>query len=205
MGVHHGQSFEAWFAHVPGLKVVVPSTPADAKGLMKSAIRDSNPAIFFEHKLLYGTKGPVPDGDYVVPLGKADVKREGTDVTVVATGIMVNRALAAAKRLQEEGISIEVIDPRTVQPLDTEAIVASACKTGRVVITQETPGPFSVASEIAAVIGREAFGYLDMPIEMVCGPFVPVPFSPVLEDFIIPKEPQIISAVKRVLNREVSA
>jgi pyruvate/2-oxoglutarate/acetoin dehydrogenase E1 component len=202
MGVHHGQSFEAWFAHVPGLKVVIPSSPADAKGLMKSAIRDSNPVIFHEHKLLYGTKGPVPDGECVVPLGKADVKREGTDATVVATGVMVNRSLTAAKRLQEEGISVEVVDVRTIQPLDVETIVASACKTGRVIIAQEAPGPFSAASEIAAVIGREAFGYLDMPIEMVCGPFVPVPFSPVLEDFVLPKEGQIISAVKRVLNRE---
>ena len=205
MGVHHGQSFEAWFAHVPGLKVVMPSMPADAKGLLKSAIRDSNPVLCFEHKLLYGTKGPVPEGDYLVPLGKADIKREGTDVTVVATGIMVNRALAAAKRLQEEGISVEVVDPRTLQPLDAETIVSSACKTGRVVITQEAPGAFSVASEIAAVVGREAFGYLDMPIEMVCGPFVPVPFSPVLEDFILPKEAQIVSAIKRVLNKEPAA
>ena len=202
MGVHHGQSFEAWFAHVPGLKVVMPSTPADAKGLMRSAIRDCNPVMFHEHKLLYGTNGPVPEGDYLVPLGKADVKREGTDVTVVATGVMVNRALAAAKRLDEERISVEVVDPRTLQPLDTETLAASACKTGRVVIAQEAPGPFSVASEIAAVISREAFGYLDMPIEMVCAPFVPVPFSPVLEDFVVPKEAQIVSAVKRVLKRE---
>ncbi|HSB77728.1 MAG TPA: alpha-ketoacid dehydrogenase subunit beta [Candidatus Methylomirabilis sp.] len=202
MGVHHGQSFEAWFAHIPGLKVVMPSTPADAKGLMKSAIRDCNPVIFHEHKLLYGTKGPVPEGDYLVPLGKADVKREGTDATVVATGVMLNRALGAAKQLQEEGISVEVVDVRTIQPLDTETIVASACKTGRVIIAQEAPGPFSAASEIAAVIGREAFGYLDMPIEMVCEPFVPVPFSPILEDFVIPREGQIISAVKRVLKQE---
>ncbi len=202
MGVHHGQSFEAWFAHVPGLKVVMPSTPADAKGLMTSAIRDSNPVVFFEHKLLYGTKGTVPEGEYVVPLGKADVKREGTDVTVIAIGVMVNRALTAARQLEGEGVSVEVVDPRTLQPLDKETLVASACKTGRVVIAQEAPGPFSVASEIAAVIGREAFGYLDMPIEMVCGPFTPVPFSPVLEDFIIPKDTHIVAAVKRVLNKE---
>jgi pyruvate/2-oxoglutarate/acetoin dehydrogenase E1 component len=202
MGVHHGQSFEAWFANVPGLKVVMPSSPADAKGLMQSAIRDSNPVIFHEHKLLYGTKGPVPDGEYLVPLGKADVKREGAEVSVVAAGVMVNRALTAARRLQDEGISVEVVDVRTIQPLDAETIVASARKTGKVVIAQEAPGPFSVASEIAALIGREAFGYLDMPIEMVCTPFVPVPFSPVLEDFVIPKEGQIVSAVKRVLQRE---
>jgi len=205
MGVHHGQSFEAWFAHVPGLKAVMPSTPADAKGLLQSAIRDPNPVMFFEHKLLYGTKGPVPEGEHLVPLGKADVKREGADVTVVATGVMVNRSLAAAKRLEDDGISVEVVDPRTLQPLDTETLVASACKTGRVVVAQEAPGPFSVASEIAAVIGREAFGYLDMPIELVCGPFTPVPFSPVLEDFIVPKDGQIVAAVKRVLNREASA
>ena len=199
MGVHHSQSFEAWYAHVPGLKVVMPSTPADAKGLLKASIRDPNPVVFLEHRLLYNTKGPVPDGEHVVPLGVADVKREGSDVTVVATGIMVTRALKAAKRLGEEGISAEVVDPRTLQPLDEETLVASACKTGRVVVAQEAPGPYSAASEIAALISRKAFGYLDMPVEIVCEPFVPIPFSPPLEDFVIPKEEHIISAVKRVL------
>lgn len=198
MGVHHSQSFEAWFAHVPGLKVVMPSTSADAKGLMITAIRDNDPVIFFEHKMMYNTKSPVPEGEYLVPLGKADVKREGTDVTVVATGAMVARALSAATKLQEEGISVEVVDPRSLQPLDEETLVASASKTGRVVIAQEAVGPYGAGSEIAAVIGRGAFGYLDMPIEQVAMPFIPVPFSPALEDFVVPGEEQIVEAVRRV-------
>ncbi|MCZ7661791.1 MAG: alpha-ketoacid dehydrogenase subunit beta [Thermoleophilia bacterium] len=199
MGVHHSQSFEAWFAHVPGLKVVMPSTPADAKGLLKTSVRDNDPVIFLEHKGNYHTKGPVPDGEHLVPLGKADVKREGRDVTVVALGIMVGKALAAAEQLQEEGISVEVIDPRSLQPLDEESLVASAAKTGRVVIAHEAVGPYGPGAEIAAVIGNGAFGYLDRPIERVAMPFVPVPFSPVLEDHVIPKEEHIIVAVKRVL------
>lgn len=199
MGVNHSQSFEAWFAHVPGLKVVIPSNPADALGLLKSSIRDPNPVIFLEHKALYNSKGPVPEGDYLVPIGQADVKRDGTDVTVVAIGVMVPRALAAAARLEQEGISVEVIDPRSLQPLDEDIIVASACKTGKVVVAQEAAGPCSCGSEIAAVIGRKAFGYLDMPIEMVCEPFTPIPFSPVLEDFVVPKEEQIIAAVRRAI------
>ena len=199
MGVHHSQSFEAWFAHVPGLKVVIPSTPADAKGLLKSAIRDDDPVIFLEHKLLYSVKGPVPEGEHLVPIGKADVKREGTDVTVVATSLMVHRALAAADRLQKEGISVEVVDPRSLQPLDEETLVASAAKTGRVVVVHEAPGPYGAGAEIATVIGKSAFGYLDMPIERVTAPFVPVPFSPPLEDFVIPGEDQIVAAVRRTL------
>lgn len=198
MGVHHSQSFEAWFAHVPGLKVVMPSTPADAKGLLKTAIRDNDPVIFFEHKMAYNTKGLVPDGDYLVPIGKADVKRSGTDVTVVATGAMVARALSAAEKLQEEGISVEVVDPRSLQPLDEATLVASASKTGRVVIVQEAVGSYGPGSEIAAVIGRGAFGYLDMPIEQVALPFIPVPFSPALEDAVVPGEEEIVAAVRRV-------
>lgn len=201
MGVHHSQNFEAWFAHVPGLKVVMPSTPADAKGLLKSAIRDNDPVVFLEHKLLYSSKGPVPEGEHLVPIGKADVKREGSDITVIATSLMVSRALAAADRLDREGISVEVVDPRSLQPLDEETLVASACKTGRVVIVHEAPGPYGAGAEIAAVVGKGAFGYLDMPIERVAAPFVPVPFSPVLEDFVMPKEEQIIAAVKTVLGQ----
>jgi acetoin:2,6-dichlorophenolindophenol oxidoreductase subunit beta len=199
MGVHHSQSFEAWFAHVPGLKVAIPSTPADAKGLLKSAIRDDDPVVFLEHKMLYSTKGPVPDGEYLVPLGKADVKRVGSDVTVIATSLMVLRALAAAERLQQEGISVEVVDPRTLQPLDTETLVASARKTGRVVVVHEAPGPYGAGAEIATAINQGAFGYLDMPIERVTLPFVPVPFSPGLEDYVVPREEQIIAAVRRTL------
>ncbi len=202
MGIHHSQSFEAWFAHVPGLKVALPSNPADAKGLLKAAIRDPNPVVFLEHKMLYGMKGAVPEGDHVVPLGVAEVKREGTDVTVIATGIMVGRALSAAQKLEAEGISVEVVDPRTIQPLDEDTLVASASKTGKVVVAQEAAGPCSVASEIASVVSRKAFGYLDMPVEIVCEPFVPIPFSPVLEDFVLPKEAQIIAAVKRVMGLE---
>lgn len=199
MGVHHSQSFEAWFAHVPGLKVAMPSTPADAKGLMKSAIRDNNPVIFLEHKMLYSTKGPVPEGEYLVPFGKADVKREGTDVTVIATSMMVPKALSAADRLQREGISVEVVDPRTLQPLDADTMVASATKTGRVVIVHEAPGPYGAGAEIATVINQGAFGYLDLPIERVTLPFVPVPFSPGLEDYVVPKEDQIIAAIRKTL------
>jgi pyruvate/2-oxoglutarate/acetoin dehydrogenase E1 component len=198
MGVHHSQCPEAWFGNVPGLKVVMPSTPADVKGLMKTAIRDNDPVIFFEHKMIYNTRGPVPDGEHLVPLGKADVKRAGTDVTVVATGAMVAKAMSAATKLQAEGISVEVVDPRSLQPLDSETLVASAIKTGRVVIAQEAVSPYSAGSEIAAVIGRGAFGYLDMPIETVAMPFVPVPFSPILEDSVIPGEDHIIAAVRRV-------
>jgi pyruvate dehydrogenase E1 component beta subunit len=199
MGVHHSQSFEGWFAHVPGLKVVMPSCPADAKGLMKSAIRDNDPVIFFEHKMIYNTKGLVPDGEHLVPIGKADVKRQGTDVTVVATGAMVLKALAAAEKLAAEGISAEVVDPRTLQPLDEETLITSAIKTGRVVVVCEAPSQYGPSAHIAAVIGRGAFGYLDMPIEQVTMPFTPVPFSPVLEDAMIPKDEDIMAAVKRVL------
>ncbi len=198
MGVHHSQSFESWFAHVPGLKVVMPSTPADAKGLLKSAIRDNDPVIFFEHRMVYNAKGPVPDGEYLVPIGKADVKRSGTDVTVIATGAMVARALSGAEKLHDEGISVEVVDPRSLQPLDEATLVASASKTGRVVIVQEAVGSYGAGSEIAAVIGRGAFGYLDMPIEQVALPFIPVPFSPALEDAVVPGEEQIVAAVRRV-------
>lgn len=200
MGVHHSQSLEAWFAHVPGLKVAMPSTPADAKGLLKSSIRDGNPILFLEHKLLYNTSGPVPDGEHLVPFGKADVKREGTDVTVVATGMMVHHALSAAEQLSQLGISVEVIDPRTLQPLDEETLVRSARKTGRVVVAQEAPVKYGAASEIAAVIATQAFGYLDTPVERVGMPFVPVPFSPVLEDFVIPKQADIVEAVRRAMN-----
>lgn len=199
MGVHHSQSFEGWFAHVPGLKVVMPSTPADAKGLMKTAIRDNDPIIFFEHKMIYNTKGLVPDGEHLVPLGKADVKRAGADVTVVATGNMVLRSLAAAEKLAAEGISVEVVDPRSLQPLDEETLVTSAIRTGRVVVVCEAPAQYGPSAHIAAVIGKGAFGYLDMPVEQVTMPFTPVPFSPVLEDSVTPKEADIMAAVRRVL------
>lgn len=187
---------------IPGLKIASPSTPYDAKGLLKSAIRDDNPVIYFIHKLilLSGIKGEVPEEEYTIPLGKADVKREGSDVTVVAIGLMVHRALAAADKLQKEkGISIEVIDPRTVVPLDKQAIFNSLEKTGRLVIMDEEPKTGSAAAEIAAVVAEEAFDLLDAPIKRVCAPNTPVPFSPVLEKFWMPDEEDLIKAINEIV------
>jgi pyruvate/2-oxoglutarate/acetoin dehydrogenase E1 component len=201
LGPQHSQSLEAWFIHVPGLKVVMPSTPADAKGLLKSSIRDDNPVLFIEHKMLYGTKGPVPDGEYLIPLGLADVKREGRDVTIVAHSRMVLYALDAAKELEEEGIEAEVVDPRTLAPLDINTIVESVKKTGRVVIVEEGCKTGGVGAEIAAQIVERAFDYLDAPIERVAGADVPIPVSPVLERAAVPSKEKIKAAVKRVLYR----
>ncbi|HHV08509.1 MAG TPA: alpha-ketoacid dehydrogenase subunit beta [Firmicutes bacterium] len=195
----HSQSLEAWFTHVPGIKVIMPSTAADAKGLLTAAIRDDNPVMFFEHKLLYPVKGEVPEGEYVVPLGRADVKREGSDVTVVATSIMVSRALEAAEKLAAEGISLEVIDPRTLVPLDEDAILASVEKTGRVVIAQEAVTRSGFSAEIAAVIAEKALDYLDAPIKRVGSKWAPIPFAGVLEQFILPGTEDIIAAVKELV------
>lgn len=194
----HSQSLEAWHAHVPGLKVVMPSTAADAKGLLKSAIRDDNPVIFIEHKLLYAQKGEVPEGEFLVPLGKADVKRQGSDVTVVATSLMVSRTLEAAERLAAEGISVEVIDPRTLRPLDIETICASLEKTGRLVIVHEACKFGGFGAEIAAQVMENAFFSLDAPPVRVCGADVPIPFSPVLEDAVVPSVEQIMEAVRQI-------
>lgn len=185
--------------HVPGLLVAIPSTPYDAKGLLKSAIRNENPVIFCEHKLLYGVKGPVPAEEYLIPFGQADVKRRGQDVTVVATLFMVQKALAAAETLAGDGVSVEVLDPRTLSPLDTEAIVASVKKTGRVVIVTEDCRTAGVSAEIAALLAEQALDYLDAPIHRVAEPDTPIPFSPVLERFVIPDEGTIIQAIKDVL------
>jgi len=172
----HSESLEAWFVHVPGLKVVVPSTPADAKGLLIASIQDDNPVIFFEHKLLYRTRGPVPDDPFVIPLGQADIKRAGSDVTVVATSIMVIRALAAAGRLEQEGISVEVVDPRTLRPLDTETILASARKTGRVVIVYEAVKTLGIGAEVAACIAEsDVLYHLQAPIVRLGGQECPIP------------------------------
>jgi pyruvate/2-oxoglutarate/acetoin dehydrogenase E1 component len=198
-GAQHAQSLEAWFVHVPGLKVVMPSTPHDAKGLLKSAIRDDNAVIFIEHKLLYAIQGEVPDGEYVVPLGVADVKRQGRDVTVVATSRMVHVALAAADRLSTEGIEAEVVDPRTLAPLDEETIVASARKTSRLVVCQEAAPRCSFASEVAAVVTEQAFDDLDAPITRVTALPAPIPFAPVLEQHVIPGEERLIAAVRALL------
>ncbi len=196
----HSQSLEAWLCHVPGLKVVMPSTPADAKGLLKSAIREDNLIIFLENKHLYSQKGPVPEGEYTIPLGAAEIKRAGGDVTVVATGRQVTIALGAAEKLSKEGIDAEVLDPRTLWPLDREAIIASVKKTGRLVTVHEAVKRFGFGAEVAAIVAEsEAFDYLDAPIRRVAGAEVPVPFSKFLEDLFLPDEQKIIAACKAVL------
>lgn len=194
----HSQSLEAWFAHIPGLKVAVPSNPADAKGLLKSAIRDPDPVIFIEHKLLYGVRGPVPDGERLLPLGHAHVVREGTDATVVAISRTVGMALEAAGQLAEEGVSVEVIDPRTVQPLDLETITHSVRKTGRLVIAHEATEFGGIGAEIAASVQRLAFDYLDAPIERVAAPFAPIPYAESLESLMLPTPERIADAVRSV-------
>jgi len=196
---HHSQSLEAWFMHVPGLQVAVPSTPYDAKGLLKTAIRGSNPVFFCEHKLLYPVEGDIPEEEYTVPFGVAEVKREGSDVTVVATMYMVHRTLNAAAELEKEGVNVEVIDPRTLTPLDKKAIVDSVRKTGRLVIVSEDCKTGGVSAEIASVVAEEAIDYLDAPIRRVTGADTPIPFSPPLEQYVIPNEKAIIKAVKEVV------
>lgn len=199
--LHHSQSPEAWITNVPGLKVVMPSTPADAKGLLKSAIRDDNPVVFFEHKYLYSRlKGPVPEEEYLIPLGNADIKREGEDLTIVAWGAVLHQALAAADLLKAEGIRAEVLDPRTLLPLDKPTLLQSVRKTGRVVIVHEAPTFGGFGGEIAAIISEEAFYSLDAPIKRVGAPFTPVPVSPILEKFYIPNAERIVTAAKEILS-----
>ncbi len=195
----HSQCLEAWFMHVPGLKVAVPSTPYDAKGLLVTAIRDDNPVVFIEHKMLYGVEGNVPEEPYAIPFGQADIKREGADVTVVATMLMVHKALAAAEQLSADGISVEVIDPRTLTPLDEDTIVESVRKTHRLVIVHEEVKRAGSGAEIAAVVAERALDYLDAPVQRVAAPFTPVPFSPPLEQRFIPDVPDIVKAVKAVV------
>jgi pyruvate/2-oxoglutarate/acetoin dehydrogenase E1 component len=194
----HSQSLHAWLAHVPGLKVALPATPYDAKGLLKSAIRDDNPVVVFEDKMMFATKGPVPEGEYTIPLGVADVKRAGEDVTIVATSSMVYVALEAADLLGEEGVSAEVVDPRTLVPLDRETLVASARKTGRVLVVDEGHRSYGASAELAALIAEEAFYHLDAPVTRVAAMDVPVPFSPVLEDQTVPT-PERVAEVARSL------
>jgi len=196
---HHSQSLEAWFMHVPGLYVAVPSTPYDAKGLLKSAIRGNNPVVFCEHKLLYPVEGEVPEEEYTVPFGVADIKREGDDATIVATLYMMHKALEAAKTLEKEGISVEIVDPRTLTPLDKQAIIGSVKKTGRLVIVTEDCKTAGVSAEIAAIVAEEAIDYLDAPIKRVAEPDTPIPFSPTLEQYVIPDEKAIVKAVKEVV------
>lgn len=197
----HSQSLEAWFTHIPGLKVVMPSTPYDVKGLLKTSIRDDNPVIFLEHKVLYGVSGDVPEEEYLLPLGKGDIKKKGKDVTVVATGMMVQKALEAASKLEEEGVSVEVVDPRTLVPLDEEIILTSVKKTGRVVITHEAPKRSGFGAEIAAVIAEKGFPYLKKEIVRVCGKDTPVPFSPPLEQYYIPQTQDIVQGIKLVMSK----
>src|SRR6201984_1152993 len=182
----HSQSLHAWFSHVPGLKVILPSTPYDAKGLLKTAIRDENPCVFFEDKMMYKLKGPVPVEDYTIPLGVADVKRAGSDLTIVATSSMVQVALGAANLLQESGISAEVIDPRTTWPLDETTLIESAKKTSRVIVLDEGYSRYGVTAEIASVIAAGAFYDLDAPVKRIGAMHVPIPFSPPLEDVTVP-------------------
>lgn len=202
VAAQHSQSLEAWFAHVPGLRVAMPSTPADAKGLLKTALRGEDPVIFFEQKLLYGAKGPVPEGsDHLVPLGKAVAARDGEDVTVVATGLMVSKALEAAVELERSGISVEVIDPRTVSPIDFETIYRSVDKTARALVVTEATLACSVASEIAASIAEHRFNSLDGPVRRLGSPFVPKPSTPVLEKLAYPATEDIVRIVREMVPR----
>ena len=199
----HAQSLEAWLLHVPGLYVVMPATPKDVKGLIKSAVRNDNPTVVIEHKLLYNTSGPVPEGEYNVPIGLADVKREGTDLTVIATSRMVLHTLKAAGRLKEEGISIEVVDPRTLHPLDMDTIGGSVEKTGRVLIVHEACERCGFGAELAARIGTELFDYLDAPIQRLAAANVPMPFAPVLESYAVPQMSDIVRVAKGMMKGEM--
>jgi acetoin:2,6-dichlorophenolindophenol oxidoreductase subunit beta len=190
----HSQSLHAWFCHIPGLKVVMPSTPYDAKGLLKSAIRDDNPVVFYEDKMMYKLKGPVPEEDYTIPLGVADVKRQGDDVTIIATSSMVQVALGAAKLLEERGVSAEVVDPRTLWPLDEKTLIDSAKKTSRVIVVDEGYGRYGVTAELASVIQENAFFDLEAPVKRMGAMHVPIPFSPPLEDATVPTERSVCEA-----------
>ncbi len=194
----HAQSWEAIFAHIPGLKVVMPSTPYEVKGLLKTAIRDDDPVMFIEHKLLYGIKGEVPEGEYTIPFGEADIKREGKDITVIATSRMVHFCLEAAEILEKDGISVEVIDPRTIVPLDKETIINSVKKTERVAIVHEAVERAGYGAELSALINEMAFDYLDAPIKRIAAKNSPVGFAPALEDYLTPNTEKIYKAIKEM-------
>jgi len=196
---HHSQCLYSIFMHVPGLKVVLPSTPYDAKGLLISAIRDDDPVIFLEHKGLYPTKGSVPEAEYTIPFGQAEIKRKGNDVTIVATAMMLQKSLKAAKQLEAEGIDVEIVDPRTLVPLDKKTILDSVRRTSRLVIVDEDYERCGFASEVSAIVADEGFDILDGPIKRVSTPTVPIPFAPVLEKTVIPNEERIIETVKDVV------
>jgi pyruvate/2-oxoglutarate/acetoin dehydrogenase E1 component len=197
----HSQSLHAWLSHVPGLKVVMPSTPYDAKGLLKTAIRDENPVVFFEDKMMYKLKGPVPEEEYMIPLGVADVKREGEDITIVATSSMVQVALGAAALLEKIGVSAEVIDPRTTWPLDEKTLIESAKKTSRAMVVDEGYGRYGVTGEIASVIAEGAFYNLEAPVKRMGAMHVPIPFSPPLEDVTVPTEQTVFQAVRALCGK----
>jgi pyruvate dehydrogenase E1 component beta subunit len=197
----HSQSLHAWVAHVPGLKVCLPSTPADAKGLLKSAIRDDNPVVIFEDKMMYTVKGLVPDGEHIVPIGLADVKREGEDLTIIATSSMVQVAQLAADELEGDGVSVEVVDPRTIAPLDRATLVQSAQKTGRVIVMDEGHRSYGASAELAAVIAEDAFWHLDAPVVRLAAMDVPIPFSPVLEDETVPTPERVVAAALKLLGK----
>jgi acetoin:2,6-dichlorophenolindophenol oxidoreductase subunit beta len=200
-GAQHAQQLEAWLVHIPGLKVAFPSTPEDVRGILWTAIYDDNPVIVFEHRLLYPVKGEVPDKIEPIPLGKARTVREGTDVTVIATGPLVHRSLDAAIAAEEEGISVELVDPRSLQPLDSDALVASVKKTNRVVVAHEAVTRMGFGAEVAAVLQYEAFDYLDAPIERVGARFAPIAFAPVMEQYIVPNADDVLAAIKRTVGK----
>jgi pyruvate dehydrogenase E1 component beta subunit len=200
-GAQHAQQLEAWLVHIPGLKVVFASTPADVRGLLWSAIYDDNPVIFFEHRTLYPIKGDVPDEIEPIPLGKARIHREGEDVTVVATGRLVHEAAAAAEEAEKEGISVEIVDPRTLQPLDEQAIVDSVKKTNRCVTAHEATTRMGFGAEVTAVVQHQAFDWLDAPIERVGAKFAPIAFAPVMEEYVVPHAADVLAAIKRTVGR----
>jgi pyruvate dehydrogenase E1 component beta subunit len=200
MGAHHSQSFEAWLTHVPGLKVLMPATPDDAKGLLKTAIRDDNPVVFIEHRGLYWTKGEIPQDDHVVPIGKAKVLRDGDQITVIALASMVGPALAAADELSEQGISVEVIDLRSVSPLDLETIVNSTKKTSRLIVVHEAVRQSGIGAEIAALVQEHALYHLDCPMLRIAAPFAPIPAGPSREAAFVPGKDVILEAAHRALN-----
>jgi pyruvate dehydrogenase E1 component beta subunit len=195
----HSQSFDNWYANCPGLKVIVPSIPYDAKGLLKSAIRDNDPVIFMESEQMYGDKGEVPEGEYLIPIGVADIKKEGTDVTIVSFGKIMKVALAAAKELEQEGVSAEVIDLRTIRPIDYKTIIDSVKKTNRLVVVEEAWPLGAIATEVAFKVQREAFDYLDAPVLRVTSADVPLPYAPTLIDASLPNVKRVVKAVKDVL------
>jgi len=200
-GAQHAQQVEAWFCHVPGLKVVFPSTAADVRGLLWSAIYDDNPVVFFEHRTLYPLKEDVPEELEPIPLGRARIHREGDDVTVVATGRLVHESLRAAEEAQSEGVSVEVLDPRTLQPLDEAAIVASVQKTNRCVVAHEAVTRFGFGAEVVAVVQEQAFDWLDAPVERVGAKFTPVPFAPPMEQHVVPQAEDVLSAIRRTVGQ----